>query len=655
MLPVEQPFKTYTGKDGKPLDNGFVYFGQPNENPITAPVPVFWDAAGTIPAAQPIRTVNGYTVRAGTPANVFFSGSYSELVHDSKHRQVFYARNSDEFSIATLVGNFLNNLGLPTGGSFISFIADGPNAVLRNLLDKARERVSIDDYPSLQAALDAISGNEKTGYGANPISLDFLGKTVDFTGTLYWPTNVSPINGGLRSSDGQLVMRNPFLANTTLRGYTEYWPYMKISAKDFHFNCLTILNVYIGAFFSDCDFTGDYAALVLVNSNALWTEYNTFLRCKTASNAAVGAGILLDGNSDGTSIYSTGAGAGTKDGSFGYTKFLSCKTDSTAPAVGLKADFGAVPYNGKFQFDGYARGAGGAAIYVNDANMSHAQIDLNLESFGAASNAISLGPKATFSFNSGRIKSASAQMTMSQDPLATVQNNNIGVEGIVLQDKTGAVVPSGHSVQSTIRTHLLKRLDYFSGEQYMIDTLVGTTVAATGSLESRVPNTGQITLRPNDPRSAQSRNWAWWANGGAFGDIGLYESTTRLDAPAIMRLQVQSGGACFNTTGTWGVLSDARLKENVVDARDYSADLRKLRVVKYSLKSDPSESPNLLGVIAQEVEKVFPTMVSTSVNPETDEEIKQVKTSVLTFMLLKMAQEQAARIDKLEGMLKASD
>lgn len=43
MLPVESPFKTYTGLDGKPLNNGYVYFGLPNQNPITAPVTVYWD------------------------------------------------------------------------------------------------------------------------------------------------------------------------------------------------------------------------------------------------------------------------------------------------------------------------------------------------------------------------------------------------------------------------------------------------------------------------------------------------------------------------------------------------------------------------------------------------------------------------------------
>jgi hypothetical protein len=147
MLPVESPFKTYTGTDGKPLDGGYVYFGQANQNPITAPVTVYWDAAGTQPAAQPLRTVNGYIVRSGTPANVFFTGSYSELVQDSKRKQVFYARTSDDFSIATVVSNFISSLASSTGSSLIGFIQAGVGPVLRTVQDKLRDlRASVKDF-----------------------------------------------------------------------------------------------------------------------------------------------------------------------------------------------------------------------------------------------------------------------------------------------------------------------------------------------------------------------------------------------------------------------------------------------------------------------------------------------------------------------------
>jgi len=89
MLPVESPYKTFADEDGKPLDNGYIYVGQPNQNPVTRPATVYWDAEGKIPAAQPLRTLNGFIVRAGTPANVYINGEYSILVQDKKHRLVF--------------------------------------------------------------------------------------------------------------------------------------------------------------------------------------------------------------------------------------------------------------------------------------------------------------------------------------------------------------------------------------------------------------------------------------------------------------------------------------------------------------------------------------------------------------------------------------
>lgn len=145
MLPVEQPFKTYTDLDGKPLDNGYVHFGEPNQNPITKPITVFWDPEGTQPALQPLRTINGYIMRAGTPANVFYDGAYSELVLDRKKRQVFYSRTSDEFSLAAVV----LNLAKSVGSSLMGFLQAGVGAVLRTVQDKLRERVSVKDFGAM--------------------------------------------------------------------------------------------------------------------------------------------------------------------------------------------------------------------------------------------------------------------------------------------------------------------------------------------------------------------------------------------------------------------------------------------------------------------------------------------------------------------------
>lgn len=112
MLPIESAFEFYADLDGKPLDNGYIYFGQVNQNPVTAPVTVYWDAAGTQPAAQPLRVMNGYIVRSGTPANVFASDTYSQLVLNKQRQQVYYAPDSSAYSV-------INNLGASNGASFI--------------------------------------------------------------------------------------------------------------------------------------------------------------------------------------------------------------------------------------------------------------------------------------------------------------------------------------------------------------------------------------------------------------------------------------------------------------------------------------------------------------------------------------------------------
>lgn len=192
MLPVETPFKIYTGLDGKPLDNGFVYFGLPNQDPIAHPITVYWDAAGALPAAQPLRTVSGYIMNAGTPANVFVDGAYSELVNDSKARQVFYSATSDDFSVTKMISNFLNSLSQSVGSSLLGFIQAGIGAVVRPVQDELRDVFKITQFGASiassvatnKAALQkAITAADTAGGGVVvvPGGINYGYKRTDFT------------------------------------------------------------------------------------------------------------------------------------------------------------------------------------------------------------------------------------------------------------------------------------------------------------------------------------------------------------------------------------------------------------------------------------------------------------------------------------------
>ena len=90
-IEVIPPFKTFKDTDGTPLDAGYIYLGEVGLNAETNQVLAYWDEAQTIVAAQPIRTTGGYTVRNGTPSNVYTDDAYSILIKDKKGQLVYSA------------------------------------------------------------------------------------------------------------------------------------------------------------------------------------------------------------------------------------------------------------------------------------------------------------------------------------------------------------------------------------------------------------------------------------------------------------------------------------------------------------------------------------------------------------------------------------
>jgi len=156
-------------------------------------------------------------------------------------------------------------------------------------------------------------------------------------------------------------------------------------------------------------------------------------------------------------------------------------------------------------------------------------------------------------------------------------------------------------------------------------------------------------------------------------EVAFFQNSSNTSAYSGIRSNIGSGG---NNTSTWhfrgetrGVnnwylygngttsySSDIRLKKNVQTARGYLEDLNKLRVVKYQWIGDNPDCQQVeLGLIAQEVEEVFPNLIQEH-EIEGVGDIKNIKQSVLPFMLLKAIQElktivdaQAAEIAELKA------
>lgn len=74
------PYTAIADIDGSPLDAGFLFFGEYGKDPELFPVEAFWDADFTVPAAQPIRTRNGYPVRNGSPTKVYLKTAEHSIV-----------------------------------------------------------------------------------------------------------------------------------------------------------------------------------------------------------------------------------------------------------------------------------------------------------------------------------------------------------------------------------------------------------------------------------------------------------------------------------------------------------------------------------------------------------------------------------------------
>jgi hypothetical protein len=114
-------------------------------------------------------------------------------------------------------------------------------------------------------------------------------------------------------------------------------------------------------------------------------------------------------------------------------------------------------------------------------------------------------------------------------------------------------------------------------------------------------------------------------------------------------VKIQGNGNLQNANNSYGAISDIKLKENIVDATPKLDKLMQVKVRNYNLKGD-YEQHKQLGVVAQELESVFPAMVDETVDKDKDGNdlgttTKAVKYSVFVPMLIKAVQELNAKVE----------
>ena len=167
-LSIQPTFPIFTDIDGQPLEAGYIFIGVANLAPIGNPINVYWDAALTLPAAQPIRTIGGYPVNAGTPARLYVNSDYSIQVQNRNGSVVYSAPAATER---------LSGVVIEIDSTDVTFLQAGAGAVTRTAQSKMRD---IKDARDFGAVADGITNNT----AAVQFAINSLGI---YGGTVYIP------------------------------------------------------------------------------------------------------------------------------------------------------------------------------------------------------------------------------------------------------------------------------------------------------------------------------------------------------------------------------------------------------------------------------------------------------------------------------------
>jgi len=111
-----------------------------------------------------------------------------------------------------------------------------------------------------------------------------------------------------------------------------------------------------------------------------------------------------------------------------------------------------------------------------------------------------------------------------------------------------------------------------------------------------------------------------------------------------------SAGACYqgDNATTWSTTSDRRLKREIADATKGLDAINAIQIRTFRFRQDNpygmDPEPSRVGVIAQELEEVFPEAVTENVGGH-----KTVSTDSINWALLKAVQELSAKVEALES------
>ena len=190
-------------------------------------------------------------------------------------------------------------------------------------------------------------------------------------------------------------------------------------------------------------------------------------------------------------------------------------------------------------------------------------------------------------------------------------------------------------------------------------TTTSTGVDVTGTINADAATVvGAVTCN-----AVQSNAGAVTANRpSAVGTEHLFKGTSNVGGTGATNFRIDCDGDVRNTNNSYGALSDARLKEDVVEAASQWEDVKALSLKNYNLitaevaedkalavaDQQGLKGPRHLGVIAQDLEQISPGLVEIG-----EDGYRSVNYSLLYLKAVGALQEALGRIEDLEQRVTA--
>jgi hypothetical protein len=238
--------------------------------------------------------------------------------------------------------------------------------------------------------------------------------------------------------------------------------------------------------------------------------------------------------------------------------------------------------------------------------------------------------------------SPTRQLTVyGSSPYIALQNSTTGAtsgDGLQIQEAgADAYIWNYENSFMSLGTNATERMRILSGGSVYIGTTSGL---GSGKLQVYSLGTSVNANNANNTNGDINMVSSLGANCNNSTSYSFLAATGGAD-----KCYILGNGNLQNVNNSYGTLSDIKLKENIVDATPKLADIMRLQVRNFNLKSDPDHKQ--IGFVAQEIEQVFPSIIEEISDLDENRNLKGtttkgVKTSILVPMLVKAIQELKA-------------